>query len=192
MQATQQTTLTFRTWGGARKGAGRPRKPNAGISHLPRPALAHRFPVHVTVRMTRTTWNLRARRCFAPLARAFFAANDRFGMRLCHFAVLGNHIHFLVEARDARSLSQAMQGLGVRIAKALNRVMGKRGAVYADRYHARILRTPMEVARARTYVLHNARKHGFTRQWLDPCSSAATPELVTAPRTWLLGESWRR
>ena len=40
-----------KTWGGRRAGAGRPRKDGTrhkGMPHLTRPALAHRFPVHVT------------------------------------------------------------------------------------------------------------------------------------------------
>jgi hypothetical protein len=37
------------------------------MPHLPRPALAHRFPVHCTWRMRRGVWNLRTRRCFSAL-----------------------------------------------------------------------------------------------------------------------------
>jgi len=56
---------------------------------------------------------------------------DRFGFRLVHFSVQGNHIHLVVEAQDERSLASGLQGLGVRIAKALNRVMGRKGTVFA-------------------------------------------------------------
>ena len=66
-------------------------------------------------------------------------------MRLCHYSVQGNHLHLVAEARDAASLGRAMKGLGVRIARGLNGLMGTRGPVLADRYHARILRTPREV-----------------------------------------------
>jgi hypothetical protein len=52
-----------------------------------------------------------------------------------------------------------MQGLGVRLARAINRAMGSRGKVFSDRYHDRILRTPREVRFALRYVLLNARKH---------------------------------
>jgi len=52
-----------------------------------------------------------------------------------------------------------MQGLGVRIAKALNRVMGRNGGVFADHYHARILRAPTQVANALEYVLMNFLHH---------------------------------
>jgi hypothetical protein len=52
-----------------------------------------------------------------------------------------------------------MNGLGVRVAKRLNRVMRRGGKVLDDRYHAHILRTPTEVRRARAYLLQNARRH---------------------------------
>jgi hypothetical protein len=51
--------MAFPTWGGKRQGAGRkPKGPKAGGSHNRRPALAARFPVHVTVRMLPHVWNL--------------------------------------------------------------------------------------------------------------------------------------
>src|ERR1700704_247352 len=163
MDADTQTSFRFRTWGGKRKGAGRPRLPKGerSVSHLKRPPLAKRFPGMVTVRMKEGTWGLRSRRSFSQLARAFYAANDRFGMRMCHFSVMGNHIHFLVEAESKESLSRGMKGLGIRIAKALQRMMGRKGRVYGDRYHAHILKTPREVINARKYVLQNAQHHGF-------------------------------
>src|SRR5262249_29660064 len=107
-----QIGLRFRTWGGKRKGAGRkPNGPRAGVSHAARPALKSRFPVHVTIAMRKGVWNLRSRRCFTALSRAFWGGADRFGFRLVHFSVQGNHIHMLVEAQDQHALSRGMNGL---------------------------------------------------------------------------------
>jgi len=94
-----------------------------------------------------------------------------------------------------------VQGLGVRIAKALNRLMERKGTVFADHYHARILRSPTQVANALAYVLMNfphhfpdetARHAGDPR---DRFSSAwrergRDPPVVPA-RTWLLSIGWR-
>jgi len=98
-------------------------------------------------------------------------------MRLVHYSVQGNHLHLLVEAKGREALSRGMQGLTIRLARGLNRVMGRRGKVFADRYHARALRTPGEVRHALAYVLLNAEHHGIG--WragrrgpaLDPCTS---------------------
>jgi len=113
----------------------------------------------VTLRVLPHVWNLRARRCFNPIWRCLLAGKDRFGFRAVEFSVLRDHIHLIVEAEDERALSRGMQGLMIRIAKALNRVMKRRGKVFADRYHARVLLTPLEVKNAMVYVLHNAWRH---------------------------------
>ena len=135
-----------------------------------------RAPVHVTLRVRPHVFQLRSRRCFRLLGEAFLAARERHGVRLCHDSVQGNHVHLLVEARDALALGRAMKGLGVRIARGLNRLMGTRGPVLADRYHARTLRTPREVRNAFAYVLGNHRHHA--RRWAPPPAGLGP----TAPR----------
>ena len=159
--------LPKRGWGGKRAGAGRPRRDGAvgkGNPHLTRPLLAERYPVHATWRMARGVWSLRSRRGWKALAPALYGA-ARDGFRVVHFAILGNHVHLLVEADNRVRLARGMQGLGVRMAVRLNRMMNeRRGRVVGDRYHARILRTPDGGARAcavsprqRRAALRNAR-----------------------------------
>ena len=179
----RQRAFEWRTWGGKRKGAGRkPAHGRAGVPHLERPTLPARFPVHATWRMDAEVWNLRTNRCFRVLERAMYAGAVRFGFRLVHYAVMGNHVHLLVEAPDRRALGRAMKGLGVRIARALNRVMKRTGRVVGDRYHAHVVKTPSEVKRARMYLSTNARHH-YGHVTADRFTSR-TP--VVAPRTWLL------
>jgi REP element-mobilizing transposase RayT len=184
------------------------------VSHAARRVEA-RCPLHVTLRVKRHVWQLRSRRCFRVLERAFYLGCQRLGGRVCQFSVQHNHIHLVVEAEDARALARALQGLCIRMAKGLNRVMGRRGAVFADRYHARSLRTPTEVRNVLVYVLGNRRKHRhkhrpepglrLPRGWLDPCSSSAWfdgfapphapryyPGPVAPPSSWLLRSGYRR
>src|SRR5262245_45792378 len=92
------------TWGGARKGAGRPRTKNL-LPHRARPSLAARFPHHVTLRIRRGIPTLRTRKSFARVKWAFRYGCDRFGMRLCEFSVQDNHIHLIVEAAGKDALS---------------------------------------------------------------------------------------
>lgn len=90
----------------------------------------------------------------------------------------------------------------------MNKLMHRRGAVFADRYHARALSTPLEVRRVIEYVLKNRAHHfGAAAAALDPYSSArwfdgwrtssklepdiGTP-LVLPARSWLLRTGWRR
>src|SRR5438067_7906920 len=107
--------LPKRNWGGKRAGAGRPRKDGQsgkGIPHLPRPVLAPRFPVHATWRVAATVWSLGSTRSWNALASAIHeSAHD--GFQVVHFAVVGNHLHLIVEAADEVKLARGMQGLGV-------------------------------------------------------------------------------
>jgi REP element-mobilizing transposase RayT len=157
---SRQTELPFRTWGGKRAGAGRP--PNgrkAGVSHLRRPAHSERHPVHVTLRVLPQVPNLRRKRNFRTIVRAIASARERLGGRIIHFSVQTNHVHLILEAQTRGALSRSAQGLSVRIARNLNRLLGREGQLFADRFHARALKTPREVRNALAYVLCNFRKH---------------------------------
>jgi REP element-mobilizing transposase RayT len=181
------------------------------VPHRSRPAHAARHPLHVTVRVCRGLPSLRRRRERRVVFGALAAAAERFGMRVVHFSVQSNHLHLIVEAADRRALANGMRGLGVRMARRLNRAWGRRGRVVEHRYHARALYTPREVRHALAYVLANARRHGIALAGLDPCSSAAWfegwrasgaargaaaaragPAFVARARTWLLAVGWRR
>jgi hypothetical protein len=74
-----------------------------------------------------------------------------------------NHLHLIIEADDERALARAMQRFKISFAKNLNRVLGREGTVFADRYHVEQLTTPTQVRHALAYVLGNWRKHGEDR-----------------------------
>ena len=183
--------------GGKRAGAGRkPKGRTALVSHAARPRFSKATPVHVTLRVRQDVWNLRSARSWRRIRGAFANACGRFGMRLIQFSIQGNHIHLLVEADNDRALSRGMQGLSVRIAKALNALMDRKGRVFADHYFARPLLTPTEVVNAIRYVLGN-HTHHFGKRGVDPYSSSALrPQGRTAllgdARSWLLRVGWRK
>jgi hypothetical protein len=93
-----------------------------------------------------------------------------------------------------------MRSLNGTIAKALNKRLGRKGPVFAHRFHLHVLRTKTEVRNAVQYVLRNAERHGLHDAWPgrggpdslglprpDPLSTAvwfpywAERELVVAP-----------
>jgi REP element-mobilizing transposase RayT len=194
-------------WGGRRAGAGpKPRGRRAGVAHRTRAPLAARFPVEVTMRVKSGLPSLRGRWEFAALRGAIVAGCERAGFRLVHFSVQSNHLHLLVEGRCRSTLSRGLQGLAIRMARALNRQWRRSGSVFADRYHDRILRSPREVWNALRYVLCNARKHGSwsSRTRPDPLSSSswfdgwrahppkpADSSPTASAHTWLLRRGWR-
>lgn len=157
------------------------------MPHLRRPTLAARHPVHVTLRVGPGVGYLRSQRRAEVLAQAFRDAQLRFGLRIVHYSIQGAHLHLIVEAAGAASLSRGMQGLCIRIARRLNALSGRAGRVFVDRYHAHVLGSRREVANAVRYVLDNFRHHSrepLPRRWSDPLSTAAAP--LCAPGTWLL------
>jgi REP element-mobilizing transposase RayT len=160
-----------------------------------------------TVKLAKGLPSLREKDAYDLLRKVFAAACDRFGFRLVHFSIQRDHIHLIVEAADATALTRGMQGLTIRMARALNKLWGRKGTVFPDRYHARPLKTPREVRHALAYVLNNAWKHrGFGAHhpdayasgwwfdgWLDQFTARNVPDRPTAPaRTWLLTFGWRR
>ena len=197
----RQTELVFRTWGGKRKGAGRkPLGESAGVAHRSREPIGRRLPVHVTLTMGARVYNLRSRRSFRVIEKALQGGADRFGVRVVELSVQGEHIHMMAETDDSPSLGRAMKGLSVRLAKGLNRMMGRKGRVLSDRYHAHVLRTPLETRRALRYIRDNHRKHmaavgkPLAAGWVDPYSSGC-PEvaaLLASPQSWLLKVGWQR
>ena len=188
--------LKYRGRGGYRPGAGRPKKPDAGVPHATRPDLASRHPVHVTARVRDEAARLRSRAVCRFGLQAIGAGRERDGFRVTHFTVQSNHVHLIAEARDALALARGMQGLSIRIARAVNRALERHGKVFADRYHAHAPRSPRETASAIAYVLGNAQIHAARRgrpvreDAIDPLSSVANRQLVAEPRTWLLRIGW--
>lgn len=229
----QQALLPFGNgWGGARKRAGRPRAEGRGrVPHRKREEHRAYWPVLVTLRTI--SRDLRSRFVFPTVRGAIASSNGEpsiqskgrraeFGQdlfRVCEYSVQGDHVHLLVEASSSRALQRGVRGLSIRLAKRVNQLLFQKGPLIADRYHARLLKTPRSVRNALVYVFGNFRKHGHARsgERIDQLSSApyfgsfsdlpkskqdarASPQAgahaggppVEKPRTWLLAHGWRR
>ena len=101
--------------------------------------------------------------------RTALAVSSHDGFRIIQFSVQDDHVHLIVEAEDRSVLSRGIQGVAIRVARAVNRVLGRRGAVWGDRYHARALTSPRVVRNAIVYVLMNFKKHGKGGEGIDAC-----------------------
>jgi REP element-mobilizing transposase RayT len=216
----QQRVMSFGR-GGWRPGAGRPRsnRRNKRVLHRRRPRVTRHTPAHITLRVVPEVTSLRTKKRAQVLRRAFVASCARDGFRIIDWSVQGNHLHLIVEADGNAQLSRGMQAFTIRAARGLNRLAGRKGAVFTERYHIHVLTTPAEVRNARAYVLNNFRRHAAQRGhrvsagWVDPCSSWAWcdgwrnlpqafersalkertgPPVVGQPESWLLRVGWRR
>jgi REP element-mobilizing transposase RayT len=163
--------------GGKRRGCGRKLATGRrSTPHRSRPRHLASQPVHVTLRA-----------CLGPLRSQFLFPTVRLAIagatrrnpshfRVVHFSVQSNHLHLIVEAADARSLSAGVRSISVRVARLVNRLLFRTGRFWADRWHGRALTSPREVRCALLYVLANFRKHTRVqpRIGIDPYSSGLT------------------
>jgi len=205
--------------GGKRRGAGRPAKgARPSQPHKKRVRFRASEPVLVTLRIAGDVKSLRTRDLYRALRCASFAvaAQQQHRFRIIHLSVQDDHIHLICEADDAIALARGLQSFEGSAAKRINRVMGRRGCAFPDRYHVRILKSPTFTHHAISYVLNNWRRHRKDElgepMLVDPRSSGSRflgwkhldgevlwrppanddSPWVFLPQTWLLREGWRR
>jgi hypothetical protein len=169
--------------------------------------------MHITLRVRADVPWLRNYDLVPILKRAFIACCDKQAFRIIQFSIQPNHIHLICEADGNDELARGIQSWSVRVARGLNRKLGRRGSVFADRYHVEIITMPRQMRNAYCYVLQNARHHGIdvghVRHGIDPFSSGWSfdgwsdddwrtglsppdrPAVVPA-RSWLATTGWRR
>ena len=154
--------------------------------------------------------NLRRHQLVRLFERAVLQSHHPEAFRIVHYGLMHDHFHVLVEARDRMALARGMQRLNIRVAKRVNRAVGRKGRVFVDRYHRHDLGTPLEVRRALRYVILNRQiwleRRGRSREsrGIDGCSSgrwfdgwtrrvtARDGPVVLPPRTWLMRVGWRK
>ena len=141
--------------------------------------------MHVTIELEPGLPSLRSPLLAAIAGDALERSNCREDFRVVHLCLLSNHLHLICEAEGREALSSGVQGLNVRLARAVNKQLGRVGRVVHERYHAHVLESAREVRNAVQYVLRNAERHGLYDVWMgggpgrgkaprpDPCSSAA-------------------
>ena len=122
-------------WGGARPGAGRkPRGARAGVPHTVRPRINTRIALHLRISLVPGLIDARQAAQARRLREVFGAGAERFGFRLLASRARGDAIDLLARASSARALGRGMKGLGVRLARGLNRLVRHKGHLFADRY----------------------------------------------------------
>src|SRR6476659_387206 len=143
--------VLWKKHGGKRRGAGRPPKgPRAGSPHKERPVLHARYPVHITLRVAGAVGNLRRRRVYHAIREATLTTALREDFRIVHLSIQRTHLHLIVEADNKRALALGMQGFQISAAKHLNAAISRdkpdrrRGAVFPDRYHAEVIKSPTQ------------------------------------------------
>lgn len=156
------------SWGGRRAGAGaKPKKKIRGGVHSGRPPFTAKQPLYVALVADEGLPSMRARKSLIAAHVSLARQSGRFGFRIVHYHIEKNHLHMVVEAKDRESLGRGMKGLGIRLAKALNRAWGRKGAVFSERYLSQVLSSASEVDAVLDGLAERKRRDGVQ------CSSEA-------------------
>ena len=111
---------------------GRPVGPNPSVRHLSREiAKPGAQPVVLKVRRGLSLDGAAVER---EVAKAFEDGQARSRFRLAGWKLHGDHAHVSVEAKTSDELGDAMKSVTSLFAHAVNRALGRRGAVLGDRY----------------------------------------------------------
>jgi REP element-mobilizing transposase RayT len=150
MSKQMSLNLNRGTWGGRRTKCGRKRIHSRGVSHRTRESVNSKRPLHVNFKYR---VSIRNKEVLKILKRALINSGAK-GLRILHYSVQSNHMHFILEADNNKILETGMRSLTVTIAKGINK-----GKVQLERYHLHVLKTIRETKNAISYVLFNEQKH---------------------------------
>jgi REP element-mobilizing transposase RayT len=200
--------------GGKRRNAGRKNK-SGMVNHMEREKVDFKKPLHLTQKLKPIQFRLRNHAFLKEFKQACKRVQS-FGLHVIHFSIQNNHIHFILEAKDNKALSNGMRSLGCKIAKLINREMGTKGPVFDGRYHLHVLKKPTEMRNALRYVLLNQANHSKLIPYSDEFSTAKyfrdfrhllranigpllndhrpldLPEFLKCPSSWLCKSGWMR
>lgn len=198
--------------GGARDGAGRKKHGDRREPpHRARREVRRYNPIHVVLRVRAEIPRLRTPTMFVAIRDVLQPfVDDDASFRICHISIQANHLHLLIEAENKSATSRGMRALNTALSKAINRQIGRDGAVFAFRYHDTHITSPRQARNALLYVLNNWRHDREDRCHpgvdIDPYSSGYSfdgwrervdapsfpPLPVSASRSWLFRTGWRR
>ena len=163
-----QQAFEFKTWGGKRKGAGRPPKgARSSEPHKTRVRFSCPTPVHTTLRVVAPIATLRRPDAYHAIRRAMYTIVERSNFRIVHISIERDHLHLLIEADDHESLWDGLRAFESSAAQRLNRAISvatrtrRVGRVFGDRYHARLITSPTQARNTISYILNNWRRHGY-------------------------------
>jgi len=181
----RQLTLNLpKSWGGKRRGAGRPNL-SGTVNHMKRSQVSLKTPLHINMKLKERLPSLRRKELFREFKKSVELAKAQ-GFYVIHFSVQRDHIHLFAEAENNKTLGLGMRSLAGRFAKSVRQHVylrskmsqvgesscPKKGSVFKGRYHLHVLKTPKETRNALEYVLLNQSKHLKLIEFMDFYSSA--------------------
>ena len=151
------------------KNAGRRAIHDRGIRHITREMITKKSCLHLTIKLNKA--QIQNKTLLKSLKYAIMRARLQ-GLRVIHYSLEHNHVHFYVECESNLQLTRSMKAFGVSFAKKINAYFKTKGRVYKHRLHLRILKSATEVKNVIHYILNNGIKHKRTKKVFDPYNSS--------------------
>lgn len=184
---------------------------------MKRETVTSRSPIMITVKLKSGLRNLRCGVIHEQLKKGFLGAK-KFGFRVVHYSLEGNHVHIFAEVDDKDALAKGMMSFGSSFGKAIRKFNGGTGPVFMGRYHVRVLKNPTQTKQALAYVLFNRAKHTKWHPEINEYSSNVhfkewdkllgkkrgpvykgyaglnreLPSYLSPPRSWLAKAGWMK
>jgi len=88
-------------------------------------------------------------------------ARRKYAFRIDNFCIMENHVHFILCPKNGECLSNIMRWILGVFAAALNRLFGRSGHLWGDRFHSWIIRNRLAFEKAMEYIDLNPVKAGL-------------------------------
>ena len=170
MKAKGQTELDLKVRGRPPKKGDKHKTSNGMVAHIPRPDMDKTTPIHINMKVREDLPNLRKKSIYKFLKEGVKKARGA-GLKVIHFALVSNHIHFIVEADSKGDLSKGMRSFLIIFAMKVNRSLKRKGSLFVDRYNMEVIRIPTRMRYLLSYVFKNNSKHQKKKFETDPYSS---------------------
>src|SRR6056297_3313662 len=107
---------------------------------------------HITHRCHKKEFLLKFAKDRATWIRWLFEAKKRYGLQVLNYTVTSNHIHLLVHGHEDKDvIPKSLQLIAGRTAQEYNQRKKRKGAFWADRYHATAVDVDEHLVRCLAY-----------------------------------------
>ena len=91
----------------------------------------------------------------AEILEAGLIAHHGVAYRLLGWVIMPNHVHFLAEFKPEREIGATIQQIKGVSARAINRLLGRRGSLWAREFFDRYMRSDRQLRNTLAYILRN-------------------------------------
>ena len=123
---------------------------------------------HVTTRCNNKEFLFKDDQDFELYCKFIAKGKQKHGVKLYAYNLMHNHVHLLVHTPEKGNLSQFMHYVNGEFAKAYNRLHGRQGHFWGERFYSTVFEVDSQYAKTTAYIELNAVK----------------AKMVKSPRDW--------